>query len=62
VLQNIDLQCEGGDAADALCNNVELSYLGDVNPRCKSQREITKASTATSIWKKGHIHVYGANM
>ena len=39
MLQNINLECEG-DAAYAICNNVELSYLGHVNPRCKSQREI----------------------
>lgn len=37
VLQNIDLQCEGsGDAAKALCNNVELSCKGHVTPRCDS--------------------------
>lgn len=40
VLQNIDLQCEepedSGEAAKALCNNVELSYIGHVSPRCYS--------------------------
>ncbi|KAK7267317.1 hypothetical protein RIF29_19986 [Crotalaria pallida] len=34
VLQNIDLQSEGGEAAKASCNNVKLSYRGDVSPRC----------------------------
>ncbi|RDX58481.1 hypothetical protein CR513_62201, partial [Mucuna pruriens] len=43
VLQNVDLQCEGGDDAEALCNNVELSYLGHVRPRCKS--------ASTTSWK-----------
>ncbi|TKY62608.1 Polygalacturonase protein [Spatholobus suberectus] len=51
VLQNIDLQCEGGDDAEALCNNVELSYLGHVRPRCNSERD-RKTSTITSIWKE----------
>lgn len=40
VLQNIDLQCEetedAGEEAKALCNNVELSYIGHVSPRCYS--------------------------
>ncbi|XP_004493509.1 polygalacturonase-like [Cicer arietinum] len=36
VLQNIDLQCEEGEAASALCNNVELSYIGHVTPLCAS--------------------------
>ncbi|KAL5154896.1 Polygalacturonase [Glycine soja] len=50
VLQNIDLQCEGGDDADAMCNNVELSYLGHVRPRCNSKKR--KAfTTITSILK-----------
>ncbi|XP_061373718.1 polygalacturonase-like [Gastrolobium bilobum] len=35
VLQNIDLQCEGAEA-EASCNNVELSYIGHVSPRCYS--------------------------
>ncbi|KAJ1429954.1 Pectin lyase fold/virulence factor [Sesbania bispinosa] len=40
VLQNIDIQCEeGDDDAKASCNNVELSYLGHVSPRCYSKRE-----------------------
>ncbi|RZC20558.1 Polygalacturonase [Glycine soja] len=50
VLQNIDLECEGGDDAEAMCNNVELSYLGNVRPRCNSKKR--KAfTTITSIWK-----------
>ncbi|KAK7396250.1 hypothetical protein VNO78_17121 [Psophocarpus tetragonolobus] len=50
VLQNIDLECKGGDDAEALCNNVELSYLGHVRPRCNS--ETRKGSTIiSSIWK-----------
>ncbi|KAG5080571.1 hypothetical protein JHK86_004636 [Glycine max] len=34
VLQNIDLQLEGGGGAKASCNSVELSYRGDVIPLC----------------------------
>ncbi|WJX11165.1 Polygalacturonase 1 [Trifolium repens] len=34
VLQNIDLELEGGGEAKASCNNVKLSYRGNVNPRC----------------------------
>ncbi|KAK7336567.1 hypothetical protein VNO77_17112 [Canavalia gladiata] len=51
VLHNIDLQCEGedGDSAKALCNNVELSYLEHVSPRCNSETE-REASTTTSAW------------
>ncbi|XP_029126788.1 polygalacturonase isoform X3 [Cajanus cajan] len=50
TLQNIDLECEGGEDAEAFCNNVELSYLGHVRPRCNSENG--KASTMfTSIWK-----------
>ncbi|BAT85270.1 hypothetical protein LR48_Vigan03g216700 [Vigna angularis] len=37
-LQNIDLACEGGDDAEALCNNVDkLSYIGHVKPRCSKE-------------------------
>ncbi|XP_027352726.1 polygalacturonase-like [Abrus precatorius] len=50
VLHNIDLQCEGGYAAEALCNNVQVSYLGHVSPRCNTQKE-RKTSTTTSLWK-----------
>ncbi|KAL2320769.1 hypothetical protein Fmac_029738 [Flemingia macrophylla] len=49
TLQDIDLQCEGGDDAEALCNNVELSYLGHVRPRCISEKKKTYA--ITSLWK-----------
>ncbi|KAJ1408986.1 Pectin lyase fold/virulence factor [Sesbania bispinosa] len=49
VLQNIDLQCEeGDDDAKASCNNVELSYLGYVSPRCYSKRE---SYLCTSAWE-----------
>jgi galacturan 1,4-alpha-galacturonidase len=34
VLQNIDLELEGGGEAKASCNNVKLSYRGNVSPRC----------------------------
>ncbi|KAL5067198.1 hypothetical protein RYX36_018085 [Vicia faba] len=34
VLQNIDLQLEGGGEAKASCSNVMLSYKGNVKPRC----------------------------
>ncbi|CAJ1967577.1 unnamed protein product [Sphenostylis stenocarpa] len=34
VLQNIELQHESGGGAMASCNNVQLSYTGDVNPQC----------------------------
>ncbi|KAK7244611.1 hypothetical protein RIF29_39435 [Crotalaria pallida] len=36
VLQDIDLQGEGGEYAEASCNNAQLTYLGDVNPSCCS--------------------------
>lgn len=62
VLQNINLECEG-DAAYAICNNVELSYLGHVNPRCKSQREIKQKHLLLPPYMErlliqGHMHVY----
>ncbi|ESW34227.1 hypothetical protein PHAVU_001G135100 [Phaseolus vulgaris] len=44
-LQNIDLKCEDGDDAEAWCNNVELSYLGHVKPRCNSE------NIFTTFWK-----------
>jgi len=50
TLQNINLECEGGDDAKAWCNNVELSYLGHVKPRCNSEK-IKASSIFTSIWK-----------
>ncbi|KAL2327031.1 hypothetical protein Fmac_020458 [Flemingia macrophylla] len=34
VLQNINLQREGGGKAKASCNSVKLTYIGDVDPRC----------------------------
>lgn len=34
VLQEINLTQEGGDDATAVCNNVELTYIGTVIPRC----------------------------
>ncbi|KAL2327030.1 hypothetical protein Fmac_020457 [Flemingia macrophylla] len=34
VLQNINLQHEGGGKAKASCNNAKLTYIGDVNPHC----------------------------
>lgn len=34
VLQNIDLQREGGGDAKASCKNVGLSYRGNVSPHC----------------------------
>lgn len=34
VLQNINLQLEGGGKAKASCNNVKLTYKGDVDPHC----------------------------
>jgi len=37
-MQNILLICEEGEPAKALCNNVQLSYTGNVNPRCNSQK------------------------
>ncbi|MCH82689.1 polygalacturonase-like, partial [Trifolium medium] len=40
VLQNIDLELEGGGEAKASCNNVELSYRGNVSPRCNYIEEI----------------------
>ncbi|OIW05217.1 hypothetical protein TanjilG_14770 [Lupinus angustifolius] len=36
IMQNIDLQGEEGKYVEASCNNVQLSYLGDVNPSCCS--------------------------
>ncbi|KAI5396758.1 polygalacturonase [Lathyrus oleraceus] len=39
VLQNIDLQLEGGGEAKASCNNVKLSYKGNVKPRCSKYIE-----------------------
>ncbi|CAL0321546.1 unnamed protein product [Lupinus luteus] len=42
VLQNIDLESEGGGVANASCKNVKLSYRGNVNPSCpkKERKEI----------------------
>ncbi|XP_019414739.1 PREDICTED: polygalacturonase-like [Lupinus angustifolius] len=42
VLQNIDLQSEDGEVANASCKNVKLSYRGNVNPSCpkKERKEI----------------------
>ncbi|KAL5556210.1 hypothetical protein UlMin_038446 [Ulmus minor] len=35
VLQDVDLKLEGGDeVAKAFCNNVKLTYIGDVSPQC----------------------------
>ncbi|KAJ9548032.1 hypothetical protein OSB04_020575 [Centaurea solstitialis] len=34
VLQEINITQEGGDDAKAVCNNVKLTYIGTVNPRC----------------------------
>ncbi|KAI4300778.1 hypothetical protein L6164_034114 [Bauhinia variegata] len=34
VLQEIGLQRQGGEAAEAYCKNVQFSYIGDVFPRC----------------------------
>ncbi|GAU24258.1 hypothetical protein TSUD_23940 [Trifolium subterraneum] len=42
VLQNIDLELEGGGEAKASCNNVKLSYRGNVNPRCNYIEEINE--------------------
>ncbi|QCD97441.1 polygalacturonase-like isoform X2 [Vigna unguiculata] len=50
TLQNIDLACEGGDDAEARCNNVKLSYIGHVKPRCTSQKKKT-SSVFTSMGK-----------
>jgi galacturan 1,4-alpha-galacturonidase len=36
ALENIDLQCDEGEDAKALCNSVELFYTGHVTPRCYS--------------------------
>ena len=35
-LEDIDLRSEGGGDAEALCNNVKLSYFGNVSPSCCS--------------------------
>lgn len=40
VLQNINLQLEGGGEAKASCNNVKLSYRGNVSPRCSYIEEM----------------------
>ena len=35
VLQDVDLKLEGGDeVAKAFCNNVKLTFIGDVSPQC----------------------------
>ena len=34
VLEDVDLEIEGGAAAKALCNNVKLSETGVVSPHC----------------------------
>lgn len=38
VMQNIDLRLEEGleegDTTKATCNNVQVSYIGHVSPRC----------------------------
>ncbi|CAJ1911403.1 unnamed protein product [Sphenostylis stenocarpa] len=51
TLQNIDLECEGGDDAEAWCKNVELSYFGYVKPRCNSEKRNASTNIITSIWK-----------
>lgn len=42
VLQNIDLQLEGGGEAKASCSNVKLSYKGNVKPRCDYIEEVNE--------------------
>ncbi|KAK7285588.1 hypothetical protein RJT34_20364 [Clitoria ternatea] len=55
VMQNIDLQCERvDDDAKALCENVEVSYLGHVNPRCNSERETMESGDLPLPHEKIH--------
>ncbi|XP_057488003.1 polygalacturonase [Actinidia eriantha] len=39
VLEDVDLEIEGGAAAKALCNNVEISETGVVSPHCPEEEE-----------------------